>query len=94
MARAQVKSAARDQLNIRASRAQRDTIDQAAAILGKTRTDFILESAVRDAQNVLLDQRFFLVSDLAFERIIELIDNPPPPSDALRKMLKTPAPWE
>ena len=94
MARLQVKTGVRDQLNIRASRAQRETIDQAAAILGKPRTDFILESAVRDAQNVLLDQRFFQTTGDAFDRIVDLLDSPPPPSDALRSLLKTPAPWE
>ncbi|WP_200155386.1 DUF1778 domain-containing protein [Chromatium okenii] len=44
-------------MNIRAQRYQRDLIDKAAELLGKTRSDFILETACREAQEVLLDQR-------------------------------------
>jgi len=86
--------ATREQINIRATRTQRDTIDQAAALTGKSRTDFILDSAVRDAQQVLLDQCFFQLDESAFDRVAELLDNPPAPSPALRKLLATPAPWE
>jgi len=86
--------ATREQINIRATRTQRDTIDQAAALSGKSRTDFILESAVRDAQHVLLDQCFFQLDEASFNRVVELLDNPPEPSGVLRRLLATPAPWE
>ena len=66
----------------------------AAALTGKSRTDFILESAIRDAQQVLLDQCFFQLDEFAFDRMVEILDNPPAPSAALRRLLATPAPWE
>ena len=43
-------------INLRALPEQRDLIDQAAGLLGKTRSDFMLESACERAQTVLLDQ--------------------------------------
>jgi uncharacterized protein (DUF1778 family) len=94
MAKTTDRFTTRDQLNVRVSRAQRDLIDHAAASLGKTRTDFILESAVREAQQVLLDQVFFSLDEDAFKQVAALLDHPPAPSAALRDLLSARAPWE
>lgn len=45
-------------INLRALPAQRDLIDQAATLLGKNRSDFMLEAACERAQSVLLDRCF------------------------------------
>jgi uncharacterized protein (DUF1778 family) len=47
-------------INIRARQTQRELIDRAAAAQRKSRSDFILEAACKEAENVLLDQRLFL----------------------------------
>jgi len=41
-------------INLRALPAQRDLIDPAAQLLGKNRSDFMLEAACDKAQSVLL----------------------------------------
>ena len=46
-------------INLRALPQQRDLIDQAAQLLGKTRSDFMLEAACDKAQSVLLEQVLF-----------------------------------
>ena len=46
-------------INLRALPAQRDLIDHAANLLGKNRSDFMLEAACDKAQSVVLDQVFF-----------------------------------
>ena len=95
MARVAEHTTARDQaINIRASRRQRDLIDQAAQLLGKSRSDFMLETACREAEDVLLDRTYFRLDQEAFARFSELLDNPPQPSDELRALLLTKAPWE
>lgn len=81
-------------INIRAKAKQRDLIDQAAGRLGRSRSDFMLEAACREAENVLLDQAFFTVDQGTFAKFQALIDNPLPPTDKLRRLLKTKAPWE
>jgi uncharacterized protein (DUF1778 family) len=78
-------------INIRAKRAQRDLIDQAAELLGKTRSDFVLETACREAQEVLLDQRVFRLDAETFQA---LLDAPPSDNPKLRRLMATKAPWE
>ena len=46
-------------INLRARPEQRDLFDRAAKLLGKSRSDFMLEAACDKAQSVLLHQVFF-----------------------------------
>ena len=85
----------RDQaINLRASRRQRDLIDRAAHALNKSRSEFILETMCREAEDILLDRTYFQLDDEAFARFSAMLDTPRAPSDALRKLLRTRAPWE
>lgn len=81
-------------INIRARQRQRDLIDEAAAVLGKNRSDFMLETACREAEAVLLDRRVFALDEASWERFTALLDAPPRELPQLRKLLSTPAPWE
>jgi len=81
-------------INIRARTTQRNLIDKAAAMLNKNRSDFMLEAACREAENVLLDQRLFLVDDKTYKTFAALIDAPVKDNPALRKLLHDKAPWE
>jgi uncharacterized protein (DUF1778 family) len=81
-------------INIRALPTQRNLIDKAAAMLNKNRSDFMLEAACREAENVLLDQRLFLVDDNAYQAFETLMDAPVKDNSALRRLLNDKAPWE
>lgn len=81
-------------INIRAKARQRDLIDRAADRLGRSRSDFMLEAACREAENVLLDQAFFTVAAGTFAKFQALLNKPLPPTDKLRRLLKTKAPWD
>jgi uncharacterized protein (DUF1778 family) len=54
----------------------------------------MLEAACREAEDVLLDQAFFTVDEGTFAKFQALLDHPLPPTDKLRRLLKTKAPWE
>jgi uncharacterized protein (DUF1778 family) len=89
------QSGARDVvINIRANRYQRELIDRAADSRGKNRSDFMLEAACREAESVLLDRRYFTLDADAFAEFTKRLDAPPLENESLRKLLKTPAPWE
>jgi uncharacterized protein (DUF1778 family) len=81
-------------ISIRAKAGQRDLIDQAADRLGRSRSDFMLEAACRQAQDVLLDQTYFALDAKNFAAFGALLDKPPAPTDRLRRTLKAQAPWE
>lgn len=81
-------------INIRAHQTQRDLIDRAAEALGKSRSDFMLETASREAEAVLLDRRLFILDDEKFQQFVELLDAPPTENENLRKLLTTKAPWD
>lgn len=63
-------------INIRAKPLQRELIDMAASLLSKSRTDFMLEAACREAENVLLDQRLFILDAKRYNAFVEALDAP------------------
>ena len=81
-------------INLRAHAEQRDLIDQAARLLGKNRSDFMLEAACEKAQSVMLDQVFFALNAQNFKRFRELLDAPPAANPRLKRLLATKAPWD
>jgi uncharacterized protein (DUF1778 family) len=81
-------------INIRARARQRDLIDQAAKRQGRSRSEFMLDAACQRAEDVLLDQAFFAVDAGVFAKFRKMVDTPLPPTDRLRRLLKTKAPWD
>ena len=81
-------------ISIRARAGQRDLIDQAADRLGRSRSDFMLEAACRQAEDVLLDQTFFALDARGFAAFQQMLDRPPAPTNRLRRTLKARAPWD
>jgi uncharacterized protein (DUF1778 family) len=81
-------------INLRMEAKTRRLIDEAAVLLGKTRTDFMVESARARALDVLLDQRLFLLDSDRYDAFVKLLDNPPPPGPKLRALLRRTPAWE
>lgn len=81
-------------INLRALPAQRDLIDHAARLLGKTRSDFMLEAACERAQSVLLDQVFFALDAEKFQQFNALLDAPTSANAGLERLLAVKAPWQ
>ena len=80
-------------INLRALPQQRDLIDQAAQLLGKNRSDFMLEAACDKAQSVLLDQVFFNLDETRLRQFQALLDAPTEPNPGLERLLAVKAPW-
>ena len=98
MAESLQKEAARTRrdvtINVRASTQVRDLIDRAASVMGKSRSEFILETARERARDVLLDQTLFALDDARFDAFMAILDKPAPANEALRKLMAAKAPWE
>ena len=80
-------------INLRASQKQKALIDRAAEALGRSRSDFMLETACREAEAVLLDRRYFSLSADAFKRFTAMLDKPPASNPKLQRLLQTKPPW-
>lgn len=80
-------------INLRASQKQKTLIDRAAEALGRSRSDFMLETACREAETVLLDRRYFSLSEDSFKRFTAMLDKPPASNPKLRRLFQTKAPW-
>ncbi len=82
-------------INLRALPQQRDLIDYAATMLGKNRSDFMLEAACERAQAVLLDQVFFNLDDKQFAQFNAMLDAPASstPNPGFDRLMTVKAPW-
>lgn len=80
-------------INLRAQPEQRALIDRAADMLGKNRSDFMLESACARARDVLLDQVFFSLDADGFSRFTELLERPTHGNAGLAKLMAVDFPW-
>lgn len=93
VARASVADA-KGSINLRIETGTRQLIDDAAAVLGKTRTEFMVESARRQAVDVLLDQRLFTLDPERYDAFMHALDNPPAPGPKLKALLRRTPAWQ
>ncbi len=80
-------------INLRARPEQRDLIDQAAQLLGKNRSDFMLEVACERAKAVLIDQVFFNLDAERFKAFNALLDAPVAENPGLDRLMALKTPW-
>ncbi|MCC7068892.1 MAG: DUF1778 domain-containing protein [Burkholderiales bacterium] len=81
-------------INLRALPEQRDLIDHAASLLGKNRSDFMLEAACERAQAVVLDQVYFTLDADKFQQFLDLLDAPPKPNPGLERLFALQPVWD
>jgi uncharacterized protein (DUF1778 family) len=81
-------------INLRIGTKTRQLIDDAAAILGKTRTEFMIDSARRQAIDVLLDQRLFVLDSARYDAFMRALDTPPAPGLKLKSLLRRVPAWQ
>ena len=76
---AATRSTAKSQrINLRATQRQEALIRRAAEATDHTMTEFIMISAVEQAERVLADRRWFATTDAQFDEFIRLLDAPLP----------------
>lgn len=97
-ARAQVRrvrSAARkdDVIQIRASAETKAVLNRAATLRGQKLSEFMLDSARKQAEETLLDQRTFFLDARAHEKFLALLDNPVMPNEELRARMNRKPSW-
>ncbi|MDO9317568.1 MAG: DUF1778 domain-containing protein [Gammaproteobacteria bacterium] len=81
-------------IKLRALSEQRDLIDRAASLLGKSRSGFVLEAACARAQSVVLDQVFFSMDAEKLKQFNDMLDAPHIPNPGLECLMAVQAPWD
>jgi uncharacterized protein (DUF1778 family) len=83
-----------DNINIRVTPDTLGLIDRAAQMVGRTRTDFILDTVSKAAADALFDHRLFALSQEQWEAFTVALDAPPAANPALATLLGRRPAWE
>jgi uncharacterized protein (DUF1778 family) len=81
-------------IHIRAPRRTKELIETAASVVGKSLSEFTLESARQHATDILLDQRLFVLDSDRYAAFMRALDNPPPPGPGLKALMKRRPLWQ
>ena len=81
-------------INLRIDTRSRQMIDDAARALGKTRTEYMVETARRQAIDVLLDRRLIELETAGFESFAAALNTPSAPGPKLQALMSRKPAWE
>ena len=81
-------------IQIRASDETKALLNRAASIRGQSLSDFVLQSAQREAQETILDQRVFVLSEEKWDELMAILDDPAPPNEKLIELMRGKPVWE
>lgn len=82
-----------ERLSLRASTRDKAVIADAASALEASLTDFIIESAMLRAEQVLADRRHFTLNTAQWQEFMELLDRPAESKPKLAAALQEPWPF-
>jgi uncharacterized protein (DUF1778 family) len=77
--------------NLRTTTAQRTIIERGAAVQGQKLTDFVVSSACEKAEQVLADQRSFVVSQAKWDEFVAALDRPTTQKARLARLMSEPS---
>lgn len=81
-------------LSMRLPEADVAMIDRAAALRGRSRTDFVRDAAVRAAEDVVMEAGLIRMSPEGFADFMEALSGPAAPVPEIVELAKRLAPWE
>jgi uncharacterized protein (DUF1778 family) len=90
MAQAQPKD---QPLSLRLPQADLALIDRAARMKGSSRTQFVRDASVREAEATVLDNMMVRMSEAEFNSFVETIEAPAQVNEKLLKVLQRPSKW-
>ena len=79
----------RKRITARVSDSVRDTLEQAAELLGATVNQFVVQTAYVEAQRVIERESVIRLSQQDAQKVLALLDNPPKPNKRLKDAVKT-----
>ncbi|MGN6517304.1 MAG: DUF1778 domain-containing protein [Rhizomicrobium sp.] len=83
-----------DVIQIRASAETKAMLNRAAALRGQKLSEFMLDSARRQAEDSILDQRVFFLNEKAHAAFVKMLDEPAKPNKALKALMSRKPAWQ
>jgi len=80
-----------ERIDIRTTPKVKHLLQEAASVSNKTVTEFLLDSALTQAAEVLADRRLFLLDDKQWQEFMAALDAPPRPMPRMKKLLTEPS---
>jgi len=82
-------------IHIRARAHDKLLIDKAVELLGSNRSQFMMNSALKEAKNVILDQTSIYVDNKAFQAVLDLLEAPASQEqlEGMQRLSSAQAPW-
>ena len=80
-----------ERIDIRTMPNVKRLLQEAASVSNKTVTEFLLDSALTQAAEVLADRRLFLLDDKQWQEFIAALDAPPRPMPRMERLLREPS---
>lgn len=81
-------------LSLRLAEADLAIIDRAAALQGRSRTQFMRDAAVKAAEEAVLENTLIKMSPRDFAEFMAALDRPAEPCPKIVETLRRVAPWE
>ncbi len=83
-----------DIIRIRAPAETKAMLNRAAILRGQKLSEFMLDSARRQAEEAILDQRVFFLDDKAHSAFLAALDAPPKPNKGLKALMARKPAWQ
>jgi len=90
---AETRASRGERINFRATVRQEQLLKAAAAATERTMTDFVLDAAVTQAEKVLADRRYFILTDEQWSDLDRLLAAPTRHTPKLAALLSEPSPF-
>ncbi len=75
-------------INLRTTAEEKSMIDTAARMVGKSRTEFMLEAARLAAESTILERPIAVLDAAEFAELQQRLDAPPEPAEALKRLMR------
>jgi uncharacterized protein (DUF1778 family) len=85
---AQVLEDPRTRITARVTESMRDTMEQAAELVGATLNQFVVQIAYLEAQRLIERESVIRLSQKDARKVLSLLDTPPKPNKLLKQAVK------
>lgn len=83
-----------ERIDTRTTRSVKRALQDAASASSKTVSEFLPDSALNKAAEIMADRRLFLLNDEQWAAFLAALDAPPPPMPRLQRLLMEPSALE